>query len=96
MNNLISNAQKIKNPLEIIIRRIVKQETKNCLRLYKARVITAASGNVMQVKLIADDKTLTLPYSSKCSSATVNSIVWVATLTDSFRNAIVWETYNLR
>ena len=97
MNNLFSQSEELKAVLKTIVKDIVRQETRPCFRVYKAQVVTAPyndadKNSVCDVKLIGDSDSITIPYSSKMASMQVNDFVWVATIFDSFRNAIVWET----
>lgn len=85
---------KLKNILEKIIRPIVKEETKSCLRLYKAKIITAPNDTTCEVQLVGDKTTMNLPFSSAVSSAVEGDLVWVATLYDSFSNAVVYNFLN--
>lgn len=89
---------KIKQSLKKIIKEVIAEETKPCFRVYKAKVITAPNTETQTcgVQLIGDNKTINLPYSSKVASITVDSFVWVATLYNSFSNAIVWETVDFK
>ena len=94
--NTLNKSQRIKQLLTDLIGEVVKEATKECFRVYKAKVISAPNGSTCSVRLIGDTETLDLPYSSKVASVSVGQVVWVATLYNNFRNAIVWETYNFR
>ncbi len=78
--------------IKSIVRDVVKDETRSCLRTYKAKIISAPNGVNCSVQLIGEDSTLVVPYSSKMSTAAVGDIVWLAVPFGSFKNAIVWET----
>lgn len=91
----LNQSNAISAPLKKYIRSVIEEETRNCLRLYKAKVISAPNGSTMSVQLIGDSETLKLPYSTKVSSVT-SGCVWVATFGNDFRNAVVYETYNTR
>lgn len=90
--NLDHDAQIIKQALEKIIDERIEAKTRSCPRCYRATVKTAPNGTTIDVQLVGDDAVLTLPYSSKLSGAKIGDTVWVMTLFNSFRNAIVWET----
>ena len=97
--SVLEDAKAFKKAIETIVKPMIEQETRACFRVYKAKVIAApytdtALGSVCQVQLNGDDTTLTLPYSSKTAGMAVGDTVLVATVFDSFRNAIVWETRN--
>ena len=87
---------KIKQSLKKIIKDIVDEETKPCFRLYQAKITTPPNGTTCGVQLLGDTQTINLPYSSKCSNVDVESFVWVATIYNSFSNAIVWETIDFK
>lgn len=94
--NHVDMLSKFVRVLEGIARKVVLEETKNCLRLYKATIIKApyvneTLGAVCDVLLSGDSQTLTLPYSSKISNVSAGELVWVASFYGSFVNAIVWE-----
>lgn len=94
---MIENAYELKKALTPLIREVVKQETRECLRVYRATVVATPYeevlvGSVCQVKLIGDDTVLLLPYSSKLQNMQIGQIVLVATTYDSFQNAVVWDT----
>ena len=95
------NARDIKRALVETIRSVVAEETKNCLRVYRATVIQPPyndpnMGFVCQVRLVGDQTVLTIPFSSKVAFMRIGDMVLVATTYNSFQNAIVWETYNFR
>lgn len=92
MNNLQRDADIVRQALEKIIDERIEAKTRSCARCFRAVVKTAPNGTTMGVQLVGDDAVLTLPYSSKLSTAAIGDTVWVMTLFNSFRNAIVWET----
>lgn len=83
----------IRSSLEAFTRRLVKTETKNCLRCYRAEVTQAPSPDthLCGVKITGETEQILLPYSSSVSSVTEGSIVWVLSICDSMSNAIVWQ-----
>lgn len=83
---------RIKQSLRKIIKEVIDEETKPCFRLYQAKITTAPNGTTCGVQLLGDTQTINLPYSSKIANASIGSFVWVATIYNSFSNAIVWET----
>ena len=87
---------RIKQSLKKIIKEVISEELKPCFKLYQAKVITAPSGGTCSVQLVGDSKTITLPFSSKCANVSSGSFVWVATIYNSFSNAIVWETVDFK
>nr|DAU13422.1 MAG TPA: hemolytic lectin [Caudoviricetes sp.] len=91
-----SKSEKIRQAISKIVRDILVEETKSCFRIYKAKVVTVPNGTTCEIQLVGDEKTMNLPYSSKVSNVLVGAMVWVATIYDSFSNAIVWETINFQ
>lgn len=93
MKNNLKDSRDIRTAIENIAREICREETRDCLRLYKATVTmtAAAAGSEMGVKLVGDATELFLPYKSTVSDAAVGSAVWVAKIYGSWRNAIVWD-----
>jgi hypothetical protein len=93
MKNNLKDSRDIRTAIENIAREICREETRDCLRLYKATVTMAAAvgGSEMGVKLVGDATELFLPYKSTVSDAAVGSAVWVAKIYGSWRNAIVWD-----
>lgn len=93
MKNSLKDSRDIRTAIENIAREICREETRDCLRLYKATVTMAAAvgGSEMGVKLVGDATELFLPYKSTVSDAAVGSAVWVAKIYGSWRNAIVWD-----
>lgn len=94
--NLYEDAKEVRKAIAAVVREEVEDLTRDCLRVRKAKVTAAPNGSVCKVQLVGDNTELSLPYSSKVSSVTVGSVVWVAVLGPSMRNAIVWETANFR
>jgi hypothetical protein len=84
--------EEIKRLLEDFVKKVIQSETKDCFRVYKAKVTTAPNGTLCGVTLVGDQTELMLPYSSRLSNLQVGTIVFVATIFGSFRNAFVWET----
>lgn len=88
-------SEQIRKSIEEVVRETIKKETKDCFRIYKAKVISAPNGNTCTVQLIGDSTQLTIPYSSDCSIVTENQFVWVAA-PYGFRNAIVWQKIDFK
>ena len=93
MKNNLKDSRDIRAAIENIAREICREETRDCLRLYKATVTMTAAvgGSEMGVKLVGDATELFLPYKSTVSDAAIGSAVWVAKIYGSWRNAIVWD-----
>ena len=93
MKNNLKDSRDIRTAIENIAREICREETRDCLRLYKATVTMTAAvgGSEMGVKLVGDATELFLPYKSTVSDAAVGSAVWVAKIYGSWRNGIVWD-----
>lgn len=94
MADIISESARIRQSITRIVSEVITDKAKSCLRVYKAQVKTAPNGSTCEVQLIGDDNTMNLPYSSECANVQKDSMVWVATLYDSFSNAIVWQPDN--
>lgn len=86
------DSARVKAILKKIIKKVVDEECKPCFRVYKAKVVEAPNGQTCTVKILGDNNTMALPYSSKVSAVVENDFVWVATIYNNFSNAIVWET----
>lgn len=94
--SLREDAKAARDAIAAVVREEVEALTRECMRVRKAIVTSAPNGTICKVHFVGDDTILSLPYSSKVSSVSVGAVVWVAILGDSMRNAIVWETANLR
>lgn len=99
--NVLEEARMLKEMIRGIVKSVVKEETRSCFRVYKAKVVRAPyrdeeKGDVCAVRINGDNTILVLPYSSKTAGMAVGDAVLVATVFDSFRNAIVWETRNFK
>lgn len=88
-------SEQIRKSIEEVVRETIKKETKDCFRIYKAKVISAPNGNTCTVQLVGDSTQLTIPYSSACTNVTANQFVWVAA-PYGFRNAIVWQKIDFK
>lgn len=96
MADIMNESARIRQAITKIVKEVIAEETKPCFRVYKAKVVTAPNGSVCEVQLVGDDNTMSLPYSSKVANVEENAMVWVATIYNSFSNAIVWETINFQ
>ena len=90
--SLLSDASAFREAIASIVREEIRSETRDCFRVRKAVVTTAANATVMGVTLVGDGTELFLPFSSAVSSASVGDVVWVGILFGSMRNAFVWQT----
>lgn len=90
--SVLNDAKLAKEALEKVIDNRIDIQTRDCMRLYKARVISPANENtkVMGVQLIQDTAEMELPYTKAVANAQAGDIVWVATIYGSWRNAIVF------
>lgn len=93
--NIISESEKLKAALAPIVRDIMRSdpEYNSCLRVKKAKVIVApnTTTNVCTVQIVGDTTELTIPFSSRVTSATAGEMVWVLIISNSLSSAIVWE-----
>lgn len=92
MADIMNESARIRQAITKIVKEVIAEETKPCFRVYKAQVKEAPNGKTCKVQLVGDENTIDLSYSSECASVTVGSMVWVATLYDSFSNAVVWQS----
>lgn len=88
----LSDASAFRDAIAQVVREEIRSETRDCFRVRKAVVETAPNGSVCVVKLVGDETSLSLPYSSAVSSVSAGDVVWVGILFGSMRNAFVWET----
>lgn len=95
---LIDDAKAVRSALAEVIRQEVEALTEDCFRLKKAVVTSAPNSTTRKcgVKLVGDNTSLSIPYSSEVASVSVGDVVWVAYWGGSMRNAIVWQTANFR
>lgn len=96
MSDIMSESVRIRKAITSIVKEVIAEETKPCFRVYKAKVMTAPNGSTCGVQILGDENTMDLSYSSKVANATIGSFVWVATLYNSFSNAIVWEMIDFK
>lgn len=92
--SVLKEAQSFVNAIKDIARVVVQEETRDCLRVKKAVIIAAPSGNSCTVRFVGEDSNsggITIPYSSEVASAAVGDSVWVLILYGSLRNAIAWK-----
>lgn len=100
MSNL-AESERIKKAIERVADKRIDEQTKDCLRLYKAILINPANNGICGVSLIGDINTdgsnnvLNLPYSQLIEDLPVGSIVWIAVIFNSWANAIVWADAQL-
>ena len=93
---LLEDAKTVREAIAEVVRDEVDALTRDCFRVRKAKVTTAPNGTVCGITFIGDSTEIMLPYSSAVSSVSSGSVVWVAILGASMRNAIVWETANFQ
>lgn len=91
--DIFSQSEQLRQALTPFIQKIVDERTRECLRTYKAKVITAPNDltGKCDVQLVGQSEILSLPYSTAVSDVSVEEMVWVATTYNSWRNAVVWE-----
>lgn len=94
----ITQSERIKKALTKIVRNILKNDSdfQSCFRVYLAKVTVApdAVSKKCSVRLISQQTELTIPFSSACSGCSVGDMVLVGTVSNSFRNAVVWQKYD--
>lgn len=89
--DIITESNKLKQAMLPFLRKVIEEETKDCLRTYKAKVTTAPTNGKCGVTLIGQTTELMLPYSTAVSNVAVGDMVWVATTYNSWINAVVWQ-----
>ena len=92
--SLLSESEQIERAIRGVVKKIIEEETRDCLRVKKAIVTTAPDANtgLCGVKLVGDDTEIMIPYSSVVASASEGDAVLVAVIYNSMRNAVVWQT----
>lgn len=98
MADIFSESSKLKQNLTAFIEKVIEDKTKDCLRTYKATVVTAPNSSTGKcvVRLAGQSTELSLPYSTAVSSVSAGSMVWVATTYNSFKNAVVWQKIDFK
>ena len=96
--DLFGQSEHLRQALMPFIQKIVDERTRECLRTYKAKVVSVpnAETGLCEIQLmgqggIENPTTVSLPYSTAVSSVSVGDMVWVATTYNSWRNAVVWQ-----
>ena len=91
--DIFSQSKDLMQSITPFIKKLIEENTRECLRTYKARIVKAPdiSTGKCEVKLTGENSILSLPYSSAVIGASVGDIVWVLTTYNSWKNAIVWE-----
>lgn len=89
---------RIKNALDKMSGEVVTKETRDCLRVYKARVSTLpnASTGKCGVVLSGDTTEILASYTAFMANSAVGDIVWVAVPYNNLRNAVVWADSRLQ
>lgn len=97
--DLFTQASELRRVLVPLIEKVVDERTKECLRTYKAKVVTSPNAeviNMCRVQLAGqagedNPVTLLLPFSTAVADVEAESYVWVATTNNSWKNAVVWQ-----
>lgn len=91
--NLEKMYASMRSSIETFTKRLVKTETKDCLRCYRAVVTQAPSTEtkLCGIKLTGSTEQLLIPFSSAVSSVNEGDLVWVLCICDSMSNSIVWQ-----
>lgn len=88
MGNLLKDSDRIYAHLKSVVKNILSAETRNCVRTYKAIIVQAPDGAECKVRLAGDQTVLTVSCSD-IADIEVGDTVWVVTVNDSFRNAML-------
>lgn len=83
---------KTRRLLDTIIGRKITNDTRECLRLYKANISTVydTQSKTCGVKLVGDDTEITAKCTRSMAQKVVGDVVWVAMPFSNARNAVVW------
>lgn len=87
----------IKQTIHNIAAEASREENVAAFRLYKAVVTEApdAVTHVGKIRFVGESSQISLPFVNNTRSSVAGDIVWVATVFDSFRNAVVWAKKDL-
>lgn len=96
--SMLNASRDLRQAIERVVKDVVTEQTRSCFRVYPAIVDTApnSSTGICGVHLVGDTVQLSLPYSTAVQSVTAGDMVLVATVSDSWRNAVVWQTYSFK
>lgn len=104
--DIFSQSEKLKQSLTPFIKKIISENTKECFRTYKARIVYPpnsenAPKNKCVVQIIGqaglgNPTHLSVLYSTFCSDVKIGDMVWVATLYGSWKNAIAWQKIDFK
>lgn len=88
----------LKRAIMPFLERVINEKTRECLRMYKAIVVSAPNQSTgkCDVRLVGQENTFSLPYSTDVSNVTAGQAVWVATTYNSWRNAVVLYTIDFK
>lgn len=92
--SILSDTQAFVKAIKTICKEVIKEETRDCVRMKKAVIIAAPSGGSCQIRFVgenADAGGITVPYSSDVAGAAVGDSVWILVPYGSLRNAIAWK-----
>lgn len=83
---------RLRNALNTIIGNKNREDTQDCLRIYKAKISTAYNAQTKKcgVKLNGDDIEISAQCTSFMAHKAVGDVVWVAMPFSNLRNAVVW------
>ena len=91
-------SEALRQAITPLIEKIINEKTKECLRTYKAIVVTPPNTATKrcEVRLVGQEEILSLPYSTETDNVQAGQAVWVATTYNSWRNAVVLYTIDFK
>lgn len=86
-----------KKAISTIARDVSQEANAAAFRLYKAVVTEApdAVNHVGKIRFAGETQQISLPFVNNTKSSAVGDIVWVGTVFNSLRNAVVWAKSDL-
>lgn len=86
-----------KKAISSIAKDVSRESNASAFRLYKAVVTEApdAVSHIGKIRFVGESSQISLPFVNNTKSSVVGDIVWVGTVFDSLRNAVVWAKKDL-
>lgn len=92
-----SRSKPLKKAVETIAKSASRQQNAAAFRLYKAVVTDPPDQEtrIGKIRFAGERTKIKLKFVNNTKSSVVGDIVWVATVFDSLRNAVVWAKQDL-
>lgn len=86
-----------KKAISSIAKDVSRESNASAFRLYKAVVTEApdAVSHIGKIRFVGESSQISLPFVNNTRSSVAGDIVWVGTVFDSLRNAVVWAKRDL-